>query len=341
MEDNLVSSSAVSSQTAPSATAPGWQTQAQSLRAIDYADTNNWLAIPSRIVQPVDVFYLYPTAFFPEPDGPFFADIGDPAMRSGAAMRLATQASAFSTCANIFAPYYRQADAARMPAMTNKQRLAYVGSIPTADAFAALDYYFANYNGGRPFIIAGHSQGSMVHIFTLGTYLQKHYSLAKRMVAAYVIGYGISPEYLKQHQNMKFATKAGDTGVIVSWNTEAPANAGASSIILPGPALVINPLNWQTNETPAPASQNKGSLIEDEPGQYNIKLGLADAQIDKQRGVIVCTTVQPTQFASLHTDWFGPASYHGSDYALYYMNLRENAELRVSNYLQKQRHANR
>ena len=31
---------------------------------------------------------------------------------------------------------------------------------PKADVFAALDYYFENYNHGRPYILAGHSQGS-------------------------------------------------------------------------------------------------------------------------------------------------------------------------------------
>ena len=32
--------------------------------------------------------------------------------------------------------------------------------MPYGDITAALDYYFKNFNNGRPFIIAGHSQGA-------------------------------------------------------------------------------------------------------------------------------------------------------------------------------------
>ena len=37
---------------------------------------------------------------------------------------------------------------------------AALSGMPYDDITAALDYYFENCNGGRPFIIAGHSQGS-------------------------------------------------------------------------------------------------------------------------------------------------------------------------------------
>ena len=41
--------------------------------------------------------------------------------------------------------------------------------MPYDDITAALDYYFENYNGGRPFIIAGHSQGSAMVLLLLRT----------------------------------------------------------------------------------------------------------------------------------------------------------------------------
>ena len=39
-------------------------------------------------------------------------------------------------------------------------KLKFLGEIPKADVFAAFDYYIKHYNNGRPFILAGHSQGS-------------------------------------------------------------------------------------------------------------------------------------------------------------------------------------
>ncbi|MBQ4402434.1 MAG: DUF3089 domain-containing protein [Synergistaceae bacterium] len=39
---------------------------------------------------------------------------------------------------------------------------------------AALDYYFENCNNGRPFIIAVHSQGSMIALLVLKKYFREH-----------------------------------------------------------------------------------------------------------------------------------------------------------------------
>ena len=47
---------------------------------------------------------------------------------------------------------------------------AALASIPYTDITAALDYYFENYNQGRPFVIAGHSQGSAILRLVLKRY---------------------------------------------------------------------------------------------------------------------------------------------------------------------------
>ncbi len=82
-----------------------------------YAKAGNWLARPSHPNKPVDVFYLYPTSYFKtSPSEPVISTINDPGMVAGAKTSFAQQATAFNTVANVYAPYYRQADARRTPA---------------------------------------------------------------------------------------------------------------------------------------------------------------------------------------------------------------------------------
>ena len=42
------------------------------------------------------------------------------------------------------------------------------------------------------------------------------------MVAAYVLGYPVTKEYLKENPHLKFAKKANDTGVIISYDVQSP-----------------------------------------------------------------------------------------------------------------------
>ena len=65
--------------------------------------------------------------------------------------------------------------------------------------------------------------------------------------------------------------------------------------------------------------------------------GIADAQIDLERGVVVVSTEAAKPFAipAAMQDIFGPESYHGQDYGFFYMNIRRNAEQRIAAYLEK------
>lgn len=102
---------------------------------------------------------------------------------------------------------------------------------PYENITAALDYYFENYNGGRPFIIAGHSQGSAILRLVLKGYFKEHPEYYKRMVAAYAIGYSISSDDLNANPHMKYATGESDTGVIISWHAEGPKNVEAVTLL--------------------------------------------------------------------------------------------------------------
>lgn len=115
----------------------------------------------------------------------------------------------------LYAPFYRQAS------LTPNDPV-YVAGIPTTDGTAAFDYYTKNYNNGRPFILAGHSQGANTLANLLSGYLKTNSTVLARMIAAYVIGYPVTTEYLSNNPHLKFVSGSNDTGVIISYNTEAP-----------------------------------------------------------------------------------------------------------------------
>ncbi len=207
-----------------------------------------------------------------------------------------------------------------------------VGDIPAGDAIAAFDFYINNYNQERPFILAGHSQGSNVLIYLLSRYMKVHPEVYQRMVAAYVIGYSVTAEYLADNPHLKFADGPDDTRVIISYNTEAPVIEGNNPVVLPG-AQVINPISWTREETLATADRNLGSMLVD--ADYNLVSAgkYADARVDKARGVLICSTADVEKLSPGNAV-FGKGVYHRYDYLFYYNNLTENAANRVNQYLQ-------
>ncbi len=209
---------------------------------------------------------------------------------------------------------------------------AALSGISYDDIKAALDFYFENYNAGRPFIIAGHSQGSSMVKYVLTHYFTEHPEYYERMVTACVIGFSVTQEDLDTYPHLKFATVETDTGVIVSWNTERPKNVEENThnvVVLPR-AISINPLNWKLDETYAPASENLGSLmLNEETGEYEITDIGADAQIVLDRGVVV-TNTRYDQYAA--AEFFGPQSFHEDDYTIYYNNIKDNVAKRIASY---------
>ena len=317
------------------------ETSSTPFPAPDYADSSNWLSQPSSsdASKPVDVYYLYPTSYEPtSPSAPLVCSVDNPQMRSGAKASLAGQATVFSSLANIYAPYYRQATI-QIIYMTYAQQEPIVGGEPTTDAIAAFDYYIKNLNNGRPFILAGHSQGSHILINLMADYMKKNPDVYKRMVAAYVPGYSITPQYLQQNSELKFAENADDTQVIVSYNTVAPTLTLPDTVILPG-AMVINPITWTRSEATATASQNLGSIsldangypVLDVQGQPKKVLGLADARVETSSGKLICSTVDTATFDPGNKA-IEAGIFHNCDYPFYFFDLRANAANRIARYL--------
>ncbi len=163
----------------------------------DYAKSENWMNIPE-ITHEVDTFYLYPTAYVDESaDAKPICDVDYEPMRKQAQAIYEVQATVFEESTNVFAPYYRQSNISKISGMSHEEVHEYQRNEQRTDVYAALDYYFENYNEGRPFILAGHSQGSIMTRMVLEEYMQAHPEYYERMVVAYPIGYAITSDWLE------------------------------------------------------------------------------------------------------------------------------------------------
>ena len=302
-------------------------------QSLDYSYPYNWVSQPLSIEKEVDVFYVYPTIY--HETKPLNMDISNPSLRANAKGLTIAQAGIYAAHANLFAPFYRQQTAATQSMTAANGGIdAFQDSafkIGAEDIEKAFDYYLKNLNTDRPFILASHSQGTM----TLIHLMRKRFNnpaLQKRLVAAYLIGYSITKDDIKEYPWMKPAQGEEDTGVIISFNTEG-ANAGPSPVLLPG-AFAINPLNWKTDETPAARNLNLGAkffndatgvLIEEIPN-------FASAQLDKQKGVLIASNLRKPNSEKIDLVNLGRWSnevYHRFDYAFWFNNLKANVKKRI------------
>lgn len=79
----------------------------------------------------------------------------------------------------------------------------------------------------------------------LKDYFREHPEYYGRMVAAHVIGFSVTRDYLEANPHLRFAAGESDAGVIISWNTEGKGNVDTKAgnvVVMPG-EVSINPLN--------------------------------------------------------------------------------------------------
>ncbi len=309
--------------------------------APDYSKEACWWKIPE-ITKEFDTFYIYSTIYFGANEGdPDYATLDNREMLDGIKVEHAIKSSVFEESTDLFIPLYRQSSLKHAAAAFMEDGHidnALIGT-PYGDISAALDYYFEHYNQGRPFVIAGHSQGAAILRLLLKRYFKEHPDRYERMVAAYAIGYSITKEDLETNPHMKFATGETDTGVIISWHAEGPKNVEANlplpNLIIGKDGISINPLNWSRDDTYAPASMNLGSIVitDEKTCATEIRDIDGDAQVNLARGTVITNAkAEPNEMA----DVAGPQCYHQDDYSIFYNNIKANVAKRIAAYKEKQ-----
>ncbi len=123
-------------------TAAGCGKDVRSPRApsrIDYSQVSHWLSKPVPD-KSVDVFYRYPTCWSKANNSdPNICAINNPSMQKGAVGVYNSQATMFEPFADVFAPYYRQAEAPYTLQLPLDQREKFIAGTPTLDATDAFD----------------------------------------------------------------------------------------------------------------------------------------------------------------------------------------------------------
>ena len=127
----------------------------------DYADETQWY-IDDKGAQ-ADIFYIISTETgdYPLADGTIchYADTYADSLRQPLRGEMVGVDTLVSGKLNFFAPYYRQCSLQSFENdSTGQARI----QVATADVRKAFDHYLQHQNGGRPFILAGFSQGAAI-----------------------------------------------------------------------------------------------------------------------------------------------------------------------------------
>jgi hypothetical protein len=297
--------------------------------APDYEQPENWLALPDDPdAHPVDVFWVYPTVLSDREH--WLMDPAAPESGPMAAPTLARQASVFEGQANVYAPLYRQMNLAGL-ALPEEQRNGLL-EYGKKDVWRAFNHYLNHHNQGRPFILAGHSQGSnlltLIAVENWGALAAEH-----QLVAAYLIGWSITGQDLKSNPTLAMCTSADQVNCFISYNTVADGCQKLAPTIKKG-AIVTNPLTWTTSGEAAPATLNLGARFFNEDGTSKVYPHFTPAQV-KDSGLVV----KPADPALVAFDSkaFPKGVYHPFDYSLFYENIRANAARRIKAFLDKRR----
>ena len=306
----------------------------------DYDNPKHWAALPTRKdladrvpngatdlqdTAPADVFFVHPTTYL-SPDA-WNQTLDDEATnRLTDEMVMQGQASAFNGCCQVYAPRYRQAtlsafftdDASGLQALA----LAY------QDVVAAFRHFITRFNTDRPFLVAAHSQGShhadkLLAEEIVGT------TLASRLVAAYPVGFEIDGS-----NGLPVCETPTQTECQVSWNTVGTSEGSLRGLFQPSfesePSICVNPLTWQIDGGYADHATNLGAVNFGSGPTH--EPGAADAQC--RDGRLYVSDIRSDHYSLMP---LGRDNYHIYDYALYYVNIRQNAQARVDAFLRTPR----
>lgn len=325
------------------------------LAANAYADPAMWYARP-RMAQPdptrwlpdglperpdgrgaaVDaaVFFIHPTSYLDKRH--WNAPLDNAPARRIATIVVRAYGSVFNASPDVWAPRYRQATFGSFVSDAPEAKQAH--DLAYGDVAEAFDAFVAAQPAGRPIVLAGHSQGSLI-LKRLLTEKVAGKPIAQRIAAAYVIGWlvdtkrdllamGLPACAVRQQSGcvisfLSFTDKADPAMMKLSYERFAgrPANDKPSY-------LCSNPLTGGIGGS-APASANPGAIV-------------PDVRFEKAKltpGLVGATCAPDGSLRIGEGPDLGPfvlpgGNYHVYDYALYWLPLRQDFARRVASWHQ-------
>ena len=299
----------------------------QKADTVDYSKSENWAYYGVGEGKEADLFLICPTVDMGKNEN-YNMSMDDEAMKESFVGALNMERGIYEDSATMYAPYYRQMTFP-VYSMTDEEMKPYL-EIAYHDVAAAFECYFEHCNNGRPLILAGFSQGSQLLLMLMEEYFDEA-KYSEKLVAAYCIGWRVTEADLAKYPHLKMASGEDDTGVIISFNSEAVGIT--DSIMVPSgtKTLGINPLNWKTDSTPADKSLNKGACLTRYSGEIKKELPeLTGAYLDENRGTLIVPDINPSDYSN---SLFPDGVYHLYDYQFFYRNLQENVAVRLDSFL--------
>jgi hypothetical protein len=229
--------------------------QAPAPAAPDYTKDSSWLCLPGRTDvcstplattalnpngygstgqstvakdPPVDCFYVYPTV---SRDQGLNSDL-NPSEEKGAAQ---SQFARFASVCRPFAPIYRQMTLAAVLAYSAGGNIDQAAALAYRDVVSAWHNYITGRNDGRPFVLIGHSQGSLMLQQLIANEIEKNPALAARMKLAILPGFNVLVPQGKLvggiFKSTPLCSREGETGCVISWVSFREKNVPPSGAI--------------------------------------------------------------------------------------------------------------
>lgn len=297
--------------------------------APDYDRPESWIARPaSPTSKPVAVFFVMPTAAL-ERDrwNAALVPAGDTAERQKRFVEI--EASPFQNIGTLWIPRYRQAViGAFLDEGGNGPKALDFAYRDIARAFTA---FVKALPADQPILLAGHSQGTF-HLMRLLREEVAGRPVAKRIAAAYLVGWPISLRQDVPKLGLAPCAKPDSANCLISWQSFAEPADKAQAFALYGgavtsdPMLCVNPLTGAADTRPAAAIANKGALAVSatlEAGK--VTPGTIPARCAEDGLLMI--GAPPEGYDGMV---FPGNNYHVYDYALFWANVRADAERRVS-----------
>jgi len=286
----------------------------------------------------VSVFFIHPTSFLES--SAWNAPLDDRESQWRARLFVRSQASAFNSVGAIWAPKYRQAAFGAF--LTGEDNARRALDFAYRDVLAAYEAFLRQAPADRPIILAGHSQGSL-HLMRLLQERIRGAPEAQRIAAAYVIGWPISETADLPALPLPPCEAPEEAGCVLSWQSFSEpadpkqvtdvydASRGPEGVPRAGTAMLcVNPLTGSRGGS-APRERNLGTLIPNE--------AFTDAQF-RPRAVPARCDVRGFLLVGDNDALpeMGPYvlpgnNYHVYDYALFWANIRADAERRLATFL--------
>lgn len=148
---------------------------------------------------------------------------------------------------NFYSPFYRHITLDSWATLNEDTINRRYHDVAFVDVRNAFNHFLERWNNNRPFILAGFSQGGKSVVELLKVMDEK---TRNRMIAAYVLGYKVTPADVAAHPYIVAAKDSTDTGVVICYNSVSDVKYLKPVVAAPN-VMCINPVNWKTDATPA------------------------------------------------------------------------------------------